>query len=850
MQVTSYREFFKKAVGSDPYPYQERLALEDTLPEALSIPTGCGKTAAVLTAWLWRRRFTPESRVRDGTPRRLVYCLPMRVLVEQTREVASKILENLGIQNSAGVHVLMGGESDDDWADEPERDAVIIGTQDMLLSRALNRGYGASRFRWPRLFGLLHTDALWVCDEIQLMGVGRATAAQLEGLRGKSPHLGPSGTIFVSATLDPEWLRTVDHALDPTRILSLSDADRESPALRTRLRSPKTLRPADLPDKPTPKQIAAAILDGHVKGTRTLAVMNRVDSAVAVYEALAKAKVPRCLIHSRFRPPDRDARLAELLAEPPGEGLIAVTTQVIEAGVDVDARTLFFEIAPWSSVVQRLGRCNRAGLEPEANAWWIDVPDAKAEPYRKDDLQFTRDRLRAIANASLSQNPPHSVSQKTPPAHPAATPSAAAVEGLPSTAMKGPSSAAVEGLPASSPEALACLSLEYLEPPTHLLRRTDLYDLFDTSPDISGLDIDVGRFIREADDRDVQVYWRDLERPSDDETPPSRPELCALPVYTLREWLSAGGRTAWVFDPLDDRWVRVAAHELRAGMRVLLPAKAGGYDPLVGFSASARSPVPEVSVAGPEEEPAEDAVDEDPASVRARWVSLAEHTDAVVAAIVPLARLAPEFGPVLERAARWHDAGKSHPEFQQFLRKAGGEPPDPGTLWAKSPGTGGRHSRRHFRHELASALALLANLPGRDGADGQSLAAYLAASHHGKVRLAIRSLPGEKAPEGGGRFACGIWEGDRLPPADLGGGVQTVGTTIDLELMEFGRGREGPSWSQGVLTLLNDLGPFRLAFLEALLRAADARGSRAAGSNGTSKIEVKKVPPKGDANHA
>jgi hypothetical protein len=56
----------------------------------------------------------------------------------------------------------------------------------MLLSRALNRGYGMSRYRWPMHFGLLNNDCLWVFDEIQLMGSGLATPAQLEAFRKKT----------------------------------------------------------------------------------------------------------------------------------------------------------------------------------------------------------------------------------------------------------------------------------------------------------------------------------------------------------------------------------------------------------------------------------------------------------------------------------------------------------------------------------------------------------------------------------------------------------------------------------------------------------------------------------------
>ncbi len=54
----------------------------------------------------------------------------------------------------------------------PEKTQIIIGTQDMLISRALNRGYAMSRFKWPMAFGLLQNGCQWIFDEVQLMGAG------------------------------------------------------------------------------------------------------------------------------------------------------------------------------------------------------------------------------------------------------------------------------------------------------------------------------------------------------------------------------------------------------------------------------------------------------------------------------------------------------------------------------------------------------------------------------------------------------------------------------------------------------------------------------------------------------
>ena len=178
LNFKDFNEFSEKAEHEEPYPYQHRLATDSRMPQLIDVPTGAGKTAAVVLAWLWRRRFAaPE--VQAATPRRLIHCLPMRVLVEQTRDNAILWLHRMNrlggkaeIEDIGGkervkryvpswedpdktaVTVLMGGEDADKWDIYPERDGIIIGIQDMLLSRALNRGYGMSRYQWQKHPGL------------------------------------------------------------------------------------------------------------------------------------------------------------------------------------------------------------------------------------------------------------------------------------------------------------------------------------------------------------------------------------------------------------------------------------------------------------------------------------------------------------------------------------------------------------------------------------------------------------------------------------------------------------------------------------------------------------------------
>ena len=390
----TFDEFFSTAMGgATPFAYQRALAERDW-PDALIAPTGLGKTAAVVLAWLWKRSTAP-----DATPRRLVYCLPMRTLADQTQRNAADWLGRLA--SLAGhraealpdadrdVHLLMGGEDESPWYEHPERAAIVIGTQDMLISRALMRGYAMSRFRWPVDFALLHNDVQWVFDEVQLMSSGLATSTQLEGFRREFGTASCAASLWVSATLHPEWLRTVDAPANPTvwRVPDDFTEDNASPSVRSLLDAPKhieqsAVRPATAKKGDVAayvRNLAGEIIGHHQPGRLTLVILNTVARAQQVHAALLKRGAcpdRLVLIHSRFRLADRLQHMSRLPQPRSTRDLIVVTTQAIEAGVDLSAATLISELAPASSLVQRFGRVNRYGeLNDSGGAIirWIDL---------------------------------------------------------------------------------------------------------------------------------------------------------------------------------------------------------------------------------------------------------------------------------------------------------------------------------------------------------------------------------------------------------------------------------------------------------------------------------------------
>jgi len=517
-------------------------------------------------------------------------------------------------------------------------------------------------------------------------------------------------------------------------------------------------------------------------GHTTLVILNTVSRAQALFQALTDgSEVDGCpelrLVHSRFRPPDR-RDIERVLQEEPGEqGRIVVATQAIEAGVDMTSAILFTELAPWSSMVQRFGRCNRYGESVQgAEVYWIDIdteekPDLAA-PYEVASLNRARRKLEDLNSVSP------------------------------------------DALPPTDEEA----------PLTQVLRRKDLVQLYNTDPDLSGFDIDVSPYIRDTEETNLQVFWRNLEAGTEGQARPDRDELCRASLTEFQAYRKRIRKKdeghVYVWDALAERWAKFR-ERVRPGLTLMLDARFGGYDSLRGFFPDAKHPV-DVTQPDEGEEPA--AYGDDSESLGRPFVELMRHLmDAEDEADAICAALGEDSGrESIRRAARWHDVGKSHPVFQETLTGCQAAHGRDTTLWAKSP-CKGRHARRYFRHELASMLAWLAQ--GDDEEDGD-LVAYLIVAHHGKVRMGLRALPKEHEPdEPNRRFARGVWEGDELPGFSIGDREEVAPVRLRLDIMELGRGAQGPSWTDRTQRLLAEHGPFRLAWLESLVRIADWRAS-------------------------
>ena len=133
------------------------------------------------------------------------------------------------------------------------------------------------------------------------------------------------------------------------------------------------------------RNVARLIANKHVRGTLTLAIVNTVERAQEMYRELNNTKSASHSMPKRYWFTPASGHLTEReeaserlhrYMDPSGPGMVVVATQAVEAGVDISARTLITELAPWPSLVQRFGRCNRTGEDERGEIFWVDVRES------------------------------------------------------------------------------------------------------------------------------------------------------------------------------------------------------------------------------------------------------------------------------------------------------------------------------------------------------------------------------------------------------------------------------------------------------------------------------------------
>lgn len=380
----TFSEFFRAVHGHDPYDWQVRLA-ETTvagcaLPDQVSVPTGLGKTSTVDVSV-----YALAHQVHHNQPRtlgqRIIVAVERRIIIDglythitalgdRLNDTADdSVLDPVRIAlRRLNVHPdtpplrlasFHGTRRDDlSWLN-PTGATVVVTTVTQLTLRALGRAPGVGPGSAPIHAGLTMMDSQLLIDEPHLVTAQVTALADLVALQHPVNGVPSAHLTVLGATLPP-GLDNSDH-----RILHF-DPSTENPAALRRYHAPRptTVHAGDATTakKHTDTIVGITIdaLTDRDPQTRTLVVVNTVgtarDVAKALRTRLKKARSPMTVetLTSHKRACDRPD--ASLLGRP---GTVLVTTQVVEAGADFSTDLLVTDLAPWPSLVQRLGRLNR-----------------------------------------------------------------------------------------------------------------------------------------------------------------------------------------------------------------------------------------------------------------------------------------------------------------------------------------------------------------------------------------------------------------------------------------------------------------------------------------------------------
>jgi CRISPR-associated endonuclease/helicase Cas3 len=357
---------------------------------SLTAPTGSGKTLLAATwAFMLREKIATES----GMLPKIIVVLPFLSVIDQTTKVYGSLLQ-VGGYETDGAWLLTSHSLSDrnyaEWLEEGEkpfyvdtwRSEMIITTYDQFLMSLMDP---AARYQM-RFHNLC--DAVIIMDEVQSLPC--KLWQYLEKILKSLVTTCSSRILLMSATLPPFVSDAVP--LLPGFENYFSNCKRYVLRYRTRER---------LFIEQFCEEVESRLPAWVEENKRVLITLNTRKSARKIRDTLAgpssnTSGIPVYFISADVTPKDRLEIINKIKA---GQPCIVVSTQCIEAGVDIDMDLVIRDFAPLDSLVQIAGRCNREGKKGRCPVEIVDLIDEEEQRYSEMiydpvHLQVTRDLIK------------------------------------------------------------------------------------------------------------------------------------------------------------------------------------------------------------------------------------------------------------------------------------------------------------------------------------------------------------------------------------------------------------------------------------------------------------------------
>ncbi len=328
----------------------------------MTVPTGGGKTLSSLA-------FALEHAVNHGK-RRIIYAIPYTSIIEQTAAIFRNVFSSIGdvlIEHHSNTDAdLFGSERNWSRLATENWDAPLIVTTTVQLFESL---FAARTSRCRKLHNLI--NSVIVIDEAQLLPV-----EHLEPIRHTIDLLKKHyGVTFVLSTATPTGLNSQHDPFGRQLLQGINSKEiiegreRHYAALkRVKIELPSRF------DKPINWE---EVREQLLMYDSALCVVNTRKDARDLFELMPEGayhlSALMCAEHRSLVIETIRKRLQK------GKPTRVISTQLIEAGVDLDFPVVYRALAGLDSIVQAAGRCNREG-KLEFGRVMVFVPPSKAPP--------------------------------------------------------------------------------------------------------------------------------------------------------------------------------------------------------------------------------------------------------------------------------------------------------------------------------------------------------------------------------------------------------------------------------------------------------------------------------------
>ena len=357
----------------------------------LTVPTGGGKTLASL-------RFALHHAKKHGLDR-VIYVIPFTSIIDQNAEVTRGILEPDGTPKGSVVlehhsnltpvnQTWRGKILSENW------DAPVIYTTSVQLLEAL---FGAGTRGARRMHQL--ANAVIIFDEIQTLPVNCVHLFN----NAINFLVDLCGSTVVLCTATQPLLDKVDVNKGAIRIPADGELMPDVKKLFDDLKRVEVINQRKPGGWAMTEVAVLAQEEARTTGS-CLVIVNTKKSAQAIYRLCKEqAAIPVFHLSTNMCPAHRKSILTEVRARLENEKpTLCVSTQLIEAGVDVDFGAVIRFTAGLDSIAQAAGRCNRHGIRSIGRVHVVNPQDENLGPLQ--DIQTGKEKAEWVLD-DYKENP-------------------------------------------------------------------------------------------------------------------------------------------------------------------------------------------------------------------------------------------------------------------------------------------------------------------------------------------------------------------------------------------------------------------------------------------------------------